>query len=195
MKKITLYLLSLAVALVAGPTLTSCDDTKSYAELLDDENKAVNLYLSNQRVADAIPADSVFEVGPDAPYYPLDDEGNVYMQVLSTGTSEKAEYNDRVYFRYTRYNLFSYADGGTMEGTGNADNIDPAVGMGATYFLFQNFSNQNSAQFGEGLQMPMKFLGYDCKVNLVVKSQYGITQELTNVVPYLYTISYYKPMI
>ena len=39
---------------------SSCDDSKSYAELLADENKAVNDFLVRHHVVNRIPADSVF---------------------------------------------------------------------------------------------------------------------------------------
>ena len=74
----------LLIAIAMG--LTSCDDSKSYAELLADENQAVNKFLVEFKVVDGIPADSVFEVGEDAPFYRIDENSNVYMQVLSLGT-------------------------------------------------------------------------------------------------------------
>lgn len=192
MKKFTILLAALGT--VMSGMLTSCDDDKSYADLLNDENKAVNRFLVDQIVVDDIPADSNFIVGPDAPYYRLDPDGNVFMQVLQKGTDEKPKPGDRVYFRFTRYNLFTYVPGGQMEGSGNVDNLNPSVGA-ATYFFFDNFTSQVSSMYGAGIQQPMRFLGYDAKVNLVVKSQYGMSTEVTAVVPYLYTISYYKPMI
>lgn len=194
MRKASLYLSAILCAVISCCTLSSCDDDKSYADLLNDENKAVNRYLVDQRVVDEIPADSNFIVGPNAPYYKLDEDGNVYMQVLDKGSDKKPKAGDRVYFRYTRYNLFTYEPGKQMEGSGNADNLNPSVG-GPTYFFFDNFNSEASITFGAGIQQPMRFLGYDAKVNIVVKSQYGMTAEMTSVVPFLYTISYYKPMI
>lgn len=82
--------------------LQSCESGRSYAELLEDENKSVNRFLVNQIVENAIPADTVFEVGPDAPYYQLDGEQNIYMQVLSLGDDGKPEDDDVVYFRFLR---------------------------------------------------------------------------------------------
>lgn len=218
----------LLIAIAMG--LTSCDDSKSYAELLADENQAVNKFLVEFKVVDGIPADSVFitrdgiidkmieNIGiqpsdsaeykkawiqynqylannpmEDAPYYCIDENSNVYMQVLSVGTDEKPEKNDRVYFRFTRYNMFYYVVGGdnTLLGTGNADSMNTE----ATFFLFDNTSVSQSTQYGTGIQLPMKFLGYNAKVNLVIKSQDGPTDEMSYVVPYLYTITYYKSMI
>lgn len=172
---------------------TGCEDSKSYADLLADENKAVNKFLVEHRVIDEIPADSVFEIGPDAPYYRIDDEGNVYMQVLSAGTDERPAKGDRVYFRYMRYSLYQYVVGedNSLIGTGNADNMNSLV----TSFLFENTTISQSTQYGTGIQLPMYFLGYNAKVNLVIKSQDGPTSEISYVTPYLYTISYFKPAI
>lgn len=179
---------SLMALLIA---LASCSDSKSYAEMLTEENHIVNEFLSQHRLIDKVPSDTVFQTGPDAPYYCIDDEGNVYMQVLDSGTDERPVYNDRVYFRYIRYNLDGYVVGGDNVGGGNADNMN----AGSTYFLFGNEYVETSTQYGTGIQLPMVYLGYNAKVNLVVKSQAGPTSDMSYVVPYLYTISYFKPVI
>ena len=95
----------------------SCDNGTSYAELLTDETKSVNFFLAHQRVINEIPADSVFEVGENAPYYKMDEDGNVYMQVLNAGTKEnKAESDQLIYFRFMRYNLHYWSLDGEMSG-------------------------------------------------------------------------------
>lgn len=63
------------------------------------------------------------------------------------------------------------------------------------YFRFGNYSLQSSAQYGSGIQLPLSYLGIDCEVNIVIKSQYGFTSEMTNVVPYLYNVRYFKSQI
>ena len=83
--------------------LSACHDSKSYSELLREEERAVNWYMSNHRVVNEVPADTVFETGKDAPFYKLDEEGNLYMQVVSAGTpGNKAKYDQQIYFRYMR---------------------------------------------------------------------------------------------
>ena len=69
------------LSLLALVLLTACNEDQSYADRLNDERNAVNAYLANHRVVMSIPEDSVFEVGPDAPFYRVDADGNVYMQV------------------------------------------------------------------------------------------------------------------
>lgn len=189
--KAKIWIATIAMALLAIGFLPSCDNSKSYADQLTDESHDVNRFLVNQRVEASIPSDTVFEVGIDAPYYQLDDEGNVFMQVLSVGNGEKVVDDQVVYFRYTRYSLRDYAPDKELVGEGNATNM----GSSATFFRFNNLTTTNLAQYGEGIQYPMKYLPLDSKVNLVVKSQFGATNEIGYVVPYLYTISYYKSQI
>lgn len=182
------------VAVIAViPTVQSCDDDgKSYSELLNEETRSVNRFLADQWVLTEIPADTVFQVGPDAPYYQLDEEGNIYMQVLDAGSGEKAESDQPVYFRFMRYNLSDYAgDLSKCRSEGNQDDM----GQSPTSFRFDNYTLPSSSQWGAGIQMPLMFLPMNCDVNLIVKSQYGLTNEISYVVPYLYRIRYYKSQI
>lgn len=174
--------------------ICSCESGRSYADLLNDESKAVNRFLATQHVIGNVPADSVFEVGANAPYYQLDSEGNIYMQVIVKGNGPKVEDNDRVYFRFLRYNLNYYEN--TPEwwsngGEGNESDFSQAN----TYFMFNNYSLPTSSSWGSGVQMPLNFLPYGSEVNLVVKSQYGITSETSNVTPYLYHIRYFQGLM
>lgn len=182
----------IAAVAMAAIGISSCSDTKSYADRLNDENKAINLYLSNYRVIDEVPADTVFETGPEAPFYRLDEDGNVFMQVLRTGdrVNNRVVDDQLIYFRFTRYNLTYYYNYNELVGEGNATDMDYA----ATSFRFNNTTLSSSTQYGSGIQLPLNYLGIDCDVNLIVKSQYGFTSEMSQVSPYLYNIRYFKPL-
>lgn len=183
--------LSLISAILFMTLCSSCNDGKSYAELLDEENKAVNVFLSDQRVVGYVPADSVFEVGEDAPYYKMDEDGNIYMPVLDAGDmNDKVESNQLIYFRFMRYNLSEYAQGIEPEGEGNANSLGYSDS-----FRFGNYTLSSSSQYGSGIQLPLSYLGIGCEVNLVIKSQYGFTSEISNVVPYKYHVRYFKSQI
>lgn len=177
-----------AAAIISG--ISACDDKKSYADLLTDETHAVNNFLANHKVENSIPADTIFETGPDAPYYRLDEDGNIYMQVLKPGDrkNNKVEDNELIYFRYTRYNLTNYMKTGEMYGEGNANNM----GAQATSFRFGNYQLTSSSQYGAGVQMPLAYLGVDCEVNIVIKSQYGLSSEESAVVPFMWNIRYFR---
>lgn len=186
-------ILSYILIALAALGIISCSDNKSYAELLTDETKNVNAFLANQKVINEIPEDSIFEAGEDAPYYRIDETGNIYMQVVKYGTQEKAEDDQQVYFRYTRYNLSQYnaATGELPEGMGNSEDLE----YEPTWFRFKNFTLTSSSQYGAGIQMPLYFLPLGSEANVVIKSQYGMTSEISYVTPFLYNIRYYKGKI
>ncbi|MDO4319191.1 MAG: DUF4827 family protein [Bacteroidales bacterium] len=187
--KLSQILSPVAAAIVLVPAVSSCSDSKTYAELLTDETHYVNSYLADQRVVDAIPADSVFEYGEDAPYYRIDEDGNMYMQVIDPGTpGNDVKSNELIYFRFTRYNLQSYVDGKFLQAEGNDDVLG-----GNFAFRYGNYELSSSYSYGSGIQKPLEFLPIDCQVNIVIKSQYGMPSEMSNVVPWLYSLRYFRP--
>ena len=185
--KLKMLLLSL-VAVTIGAT--SCSNNKSYAEQLADERVAVNLFLAGQRVVNDIPADTIFETGSNAPYYRIDEDGNVYMQVLSnTGLDARPKTDDVVYFRYMRYNVITWCvNNGDAAKVGNMDDMKNP----STYFLYGNYTVETSVQYGQGIQMPLQFVGVGSEVNLIIKSQKGLTDEVADVNPYHWHVRYYK---
>lgn len=178
-----------AAALLAVTLASSCDDGKTYAELLNDESHYVNAFLADQRVINSIPPDTVFETGEDAPYYRIDEDGNLYMQVLDAGTpGDRVENNELIYFRFTRYQMSTYADGSFSYAEGNDDVLG-----GNLSFRYGNYELTSSYNYGTGIQAPLQYLPVDCRVNLVIKSAYGMPSEMSSVVPWLYSLRYYRP--
>lgn len=168
-------------------TATSCDDDQSYTELLNQESKYVNNFLADHRVITSIPADTVFETGPDAPYYMIDEEGRVFMQVLEPGFGPKVTDNEMVYFRYMRYPLAAYKSGEEL----TPDSGNENVGYESTSFRYGNTSLTSTTQWGTGIQMPLKYLPLNSRVNIVIKAEFGFTAEMSYVQPYLYNIRYF----
>lgn len=176
------------LAVVVLLFVLSCDDNESYAELLDEETVAVNNFLADQKVELQLPEDSIFICGKDAPYYKMDEDGNIYMQVIKAGSRDTMAKNDQlIYFRFTRYDLLSYKNGVLPEGWGNANDFD----YKNTEFRFGNYSLPSSSQWGTAIQLPLYYLGINSEVNLIIRSQYGYTDEISNVVPYLYNVRYF----
>lgn len=188
--------LTLGAAALLALGATGCNDSKTYAELLDEEASYINSYLANQKVSYEQPVDSNFkyQVGPDAPYYRLDEDGNLYMQVLNPGTpGNMAKYDDLIYFRFTRYDLRYYLPESkkfTMQYGNETD-----MGIVNPSFRFQNFMLEDTSKWGIGIQYPLTLLPVDAEVNLIVKSAWGFTQEEADVVPYVYHMRYYRPKI
>lgn len=213
MKKLLIY--SLAMATLA--TLASCKDTESYADLLTDENHSVNDYLANFPVITSVPADRDFistqdiknsaefqaqykdlsDADQDAkalaltPFYRMDEDGYVYMQVVDPGDGDFATEDQLVYFRFTRYNLAFAYKYGTWEASGNESDVASVP----TSFRYKNTTLASTTQWGEGIQVPLEYLRLNCTVNMVIKSYLGPTQEVSSVYPYLYSVRYYPSKI
>lgn len=205
MKKSLLYILPLLAAFVSLP---ACKDKESYADLLNDENQAVNNYLADFPVIGSVPPDSVLIGLPDVmaanpgltreecikltPYYRMDDNGYVYMQVINPGTPDNKVRNDQVvYFRFTRYNLTFVYKYNRWDASGNASDL----GSTTTSFRFGNTTLPSTTQWGEGIQTPLKFLNLDCEVNMIIKSYLGPTEEVASVYPFLYQVRYFPSRI
>lgn len=174
--------------------LSSCDNGKSYADLLKEEDKAVKAFLADKKVED-IPADSVFvtlqDVGNNdtlaVPYYRLDDDGNVYMQVLDAGIQDdRFEKGNDVNIRFLRVDLKALMNGENPDPVGNTNPADYIT------IRFGETTLSSTTQYGTGIQYPMYFPGNECKVNLLIRAKLGFTAETSTVIPYLYTISYNK---
>lgn len=184
--KSAIYLLSLFLVCIG----TSCSKTESYSELLREEEKAVNWYLASQKVEINIPSDSTsFITGDDAPFYRLDDDGYVYMQVIKKGDDEKIETGDLVYFRFMMDNLKYMYEGVETSPLGNSDYLE----NGPASFVYQNTYLASTTKWGTGIQMPLKFLGYNSEVNLIIRSYYGFLEDQAYCIPYLMNIRYFRP--
>ena len=184
----------LFLGMVVLTMLSACNDDQSYADRLNEERNAVNAYLANHRVVMSIPKDSIFEVGEDAPFYRIDPDGNVYMQVIKAGdrVNDRAKKGDRIYFRYSRYSLAIWYAEKLMEVYSSNENSMDAQSCSFTY---ADYSLPSTSQWGYGLQYPLNFLGVECEVNLVIKSQFGFTSEISYVMPFLYHVRYFRSMI
>ena len=205
--KITKIFALIGLALTAL-TAASCKDKESYADLLADETHAVNAYLACFPVINTIPDETSEFVTTDrimaeqglsreeaeklTPFYRMDEDGNVYMQVVNPGlTDKKAEEDQLIYFRFTRYNLKAWYVYDSWVPSGNASDL----GTNTTSFRYKNTTLSSTTQWGEGIQIPLQYLNLGCEVTIIIKSYLGPEDELTNVFPYLYQIRYFESKI
>ena len=203
MKKLLRNILTL---LLPAIVLTACSDSESYSSLLADESKSVNSYLSNFPVRNNIPADTVFVTVQDyidegysredalrlAPYYRLDEDGQIYMQVVTPGTPGNMVTDGQlIYFRFTRYNLNYYYKYDLWEADGNAADL----GSSPTSFRFGNTTLTSTTQWGTGVQEPLNYMPIDAEVNVIIKSAIGPTEEVASVYAYMYQMRYFPSKI
>lgn len=184
----SISILYVALVMLVATGFSSCKEGESYSDLLDDERKAVNWYLAQHRVVPYIPEDSVFEVGPDAPFYRMDSDGSVYMRVLNAGDMENRPVSGQtVYIRFTRQNIKYLYEGINGTPDSNANDMTTAT----VSLIYGNNVLTSTTKYGEGLQVPLDFLGYNCEVDLIVKSMLGASGDISQCIPYIYTNTKY----
>ncbi len=188
--KIKTRILMLSMLFGITVAMSSCEDNKSYSELLTEEEHAVNWYLAQHTVTLQIPENSNFEVGKNAPYYKMDKDGYVYMQVINKGDmDDRPEKGDLVYFRFMRLNIKNYQSSGGQVWEGNAEDFEKPSN---TSLVYGNNVLTSTTMYGDGIQIPLEYLGYNCEVNLVIKSPEGFTEDVSQCIPYVYNIRYFK---
>lgn len=168
-------------------SITIVQNPCTLADLKKTEQRAIKAYLSKFDVVNVLPPLADIRVGSVAPFYKLDTQGTVYMQVVRMGTQPAATDGQTIYFRYMRYNLLSYLNNGMLPaGEGNLNSATQDV----TSFELGSAA-PSTTQWGIALQMPLQLgLPADSEVNLIVASEAGPPAEQTSVTPFLYNIRY-----
>lgn len=183
-----IYLLYIVLSIIT----VSCSKSQSYSELLREEEHATNWYLAGKNVEMNVPKDSIFQYGKDAPFYRMDEDGYIYMQVVNPGNqnnqNNKAKQNEQIYYRYTRWNLLDMYHGIEAIPEGNA--VD--MSLAPTSFRFDNLSAESSYMSGAAIQVPLKYLPIGCEVNLIIRSYYGFQIDKANCIPFLVNVRYYR---
>jgi hypothetical protein len=200
MRRIT-YLFSVFLLGAAG-VLSSCSDTKTYAELLADEKQAIKDFVKFDGIVpisvsedglesyvndelDWSPNTKHFEVGK---WYKFED--GLYMKIKSYGDTTQMFASSSMGYpsitmRYDScYNLLTFEDWNSPY----TNNLDP-------YSLWTISSwnkNSSGSTFGSGLEFPIQFLGVDGSVSLILPSKIGLTSEISSVIPYYFGDIKYK---
>ena len=199
------------MAVGLGMSFQSCDDSKTYAELKEEEREAIQRYieLNNIKVIDEKQfkeQDSTTNVANNE--YVLFAESGVYMQVLERGNGEVLE--DGRYEILTRYwesvinedgtadtissnmngNYYPHPDEFKLTKSGNSLSASFVGGGGAMY------QTHGSASVPSGWLLPLNYLKVGrsisgrSKVNLIVPHSSGTSTASSQVVPCYYEILY-----
>ena len=194
-----------------GMSFQSCDDSKTYAELKEEEREAIKRYieLNNIKVIDENQfkeQDSTTNVANNE--YVLFAESGVYMQVLERGNGEVIE--DGRYEILTRYwelvinedgtadtissnmngNYYPHPDEFKLTKLGNSLSASFVGSGGAMY------QTHGSASVPSGWLLPLNYLKVGrtisgrSRVNLIVPHSRGTSTASSQVVPCYYEILY-----
>ena len=194
MKRLTLFFFALLAVCVA---FQACDDTKTYAEQLEEEKDAIKKFIKDSSIvvisqSEFHAKDSTTDVSKNE-YVQL--ASGVYMQIVDKGSTNPADTvkpNDLVLVRFEEYGL--------MEGTVTLSNLNsPTVVDEFRYTVTSSsiaglftqgymLSYYRSSAVPAGWLVALNYVRNGAHVKLIVPSKMGHSEAIKYVYPYYYDL-------
>ncbi len=199
MKKLTFFFLAL-MALCIG--FQACDDTKTYAEMLEDEDNAIEAFIRDSNIT--VITQSQF-YAQDSTTDPAKNEfvqlaSGVYMQILDKGVEDKSDTvknNDIILVRFSEYDVLNkYTSYSNLDIVYMVDEFRYVVTSSSIAgiftggnYMYSTSSSVNTA-VPAGWLVPLEYVRNKAHVKLIVPSKMGGNVGMQNVIPYYYDIKY-----
>lgn len=198
MKKLTLFFLSL-LALTLG--FQACDDSKTYAEMLEDEKDGINDFIRKEGI----------KVISQSDFYAQDSTTNldenefvqlasgVYMQIVDKGSENKADTvksNDEILVRFMEYSILDKDT--TLSNIDAAETVDAfrytvtSSSIAGTFLQGYMMTLYSSPTVPAGWLVPLTYVRDRAHVRLIVPSKMGHQTAMQYVYPYYYDIRKYQ---
>ncbi len=201
MKKVTVLFLSL---LALGGLFQACDNTKTYAEMLEEERDAIDAFIKARNIkvisVDEFEKDTITDVSQNE--YVVFSNG-VYMQIVNRGSEDPADdfaSNNEVVVRFMEVDILendttyasnvhnpyeilnTYPEGFryTISGTTAYGQFLSGAGYGT------NMTNAYGTAVPSGWLVPLKYVRSGAAVKLIVPSKMGHATAQQYVYPYFY---------
>jgi hypothetical protein len=171
MKKISyLFLLIFLISLLAS----SCSNTKTYAQSLDDEQTLITAYIkrNNFQIVTTFPTDLVWVKNGNDIYYKA--PSGLYFHMINPGnlsSKDTIQLNNTVVPRYKEFTLDIVSD--TIS---NWNTIDYPYPSNFTY----GDLTQSYKAFNEAVSYMKRI---DSEAKLIVPSQIGFSADMNSVIP------------
>lgn len=184
--------------LAAGWAFQACDDTKTYAEMLEEEDDAIERFIRNNDIkvisqSEFYAKDSMTD---ENEYVQL--ASGVYMNIVSKGVEDKTDTvknNDEILVRFLEYNVLN-------EDTTLSNITEPRI---VDSFRYTVTSTSIAGTFLEGYMLtyygtavpagwlvPLAYVRNKAHVRLIVPSKMGHNTAMQSVIPYYYDIQKYQ---
>lgn len=197
MKKLVFFFLFL---LAFGLSFESCSNTKSYADMLDDEKAAISAFIKDHDIK--VITQSEFYAN-DSTTDTLKNEyvhlsSGVYMQIVSKGSTDPADTvrkNDKILVRFMEYSIMA-ADT-TLSNLDNPEVVDEfnytTSGSSLSGIFTQGYmSSVYGSSVPSGWLVPLPYIRSMAHVKLIVPSKMGHSTASQYVYPYFYDIRKYQ---
>ena len=199
MKKLTLFFLSL-LALSLG--FQACDDSKTYAEMLEEEKDGINNFIKDRNIK-VISQTEFYEQDSTTKSKDRGDDvdefvqltSGVYMQIVDRGSENKADTvksNDEVLVRFMEYSILDKDT--TLSNLAVAETVDAfrytvtSSSIAGTFLQGYMMSYYSSPAVPAGWLVPLTYVRDMAHVRLIVPSKMGHQTAMQYVYPYYYDI-------
>ncbi len=190
MKKLALLFINL---LCIAALFQACDNTKTYADMLSDEKKAVSEYIKDNNIKvisqDEFEKDTITNVAENE-YVGF--SNGVYMQIVNRGEGDTVKTRDQILVRFMEYDIMQKDT--TIVSNYNADNWVDVFNYTSTgtsvsgTFIEGSMSQYYGPNVPSGWLIPLKYIKNNAHVKLIVPSKMGHTNASRYVYPYFYDI-------
>lgn len=206
MKKLTLLILAL-VGLTIGCGLQGCDNTKTYAEMREEEDAAIRAFIKDSSItvisqSEFHAKDSVTDLSKNE-YVQL--ASGVYMQIVDKGSTNPADTvkaNDIVLVRFEEQALLENSYGSKSYISNlhypDVDEFKYAVtssSIAGTFTKGVMVSYYSDTTVPAGWLVALTYVRDNAHVRLIVPPKLGHNYAMQNVYPYFYDlhkIKYWK---
>ena len=198
MKKLVFLFLSL---LAAGGIFQACDDSKTYAEMLEDEKNAVNKFIKDKGIR--IISQDEFEKNDTVTnlerneYVALSD--GVYMQIVDKGSENEADTvknNDEILVRFMEYSILDKDT--ALSNLSAVETVDAfrytvtSSSIAGTFLQGYMMTYYSSPAVPAGWLVPLTYVRDMAHVRLIIPSKMGHQTAMQYVYPYYYDIRKYQ---
>lgn len=195
MKKLTLFFLSLLACSLA---FQACDNTKTYAEMLEEEKDAIKAFIRDSSITvisqtEFYRNDSITELANNE-FVQL--ASGVYMQIVDKGSDNLADTvkpNDQILVRFTEFSLIdNYVTLSNEELPQVVDAFNYKVTSSSIAGIFTEglMGSIYGTSVPAGWLVPLAYVRDRAHVRLIVPSKMGHSSAMQQVYPYYYDLKY-----
>lgn len=197
MKKLTLFFLSLLALTIS---FQACDNSKTYADMLEEEKDAINDFIKDRNI----------KVISQSQFYAQDSTTNldenefvqlasgVYMQIVDKGSDNIADTvksNDEILVKFMEYDIIrkdtslsNLADAAVVDAFRYTVTSSSIAGLFLQGYMMAYYTTAVPA----GWLVPLVYVRDRAHVRLIVPSKMGTQNALQYVYPYYYDIRKYQ---
>jgi len=175
MKKVAL---GIVWAILVSCIFSACSNTKSLQELLQEEQKAIDRFISENKlvILKDYPSDGVFKPNE---YYRTTD--GLFFNVVDSGNGNRAQALNDVTVRFDYYQYVKdYASGDTTQWV-----FPSVVPFSFVYGITATYSS-SSTPVCQAWVIPLSYVGENAVLNMIIPSAIGSYLDNSNVSPIFY---------